>query len=93
MRCVADRTGDKVCSLTDGGRAESGEVEEQKLSAVARQQGHGDGGDWVIDHQWGVGTSDLMGNGRTEPETKILELVREAIIFDGSATTFTRLPG
>jgi hypothetical protein len=91
---IANRTGDELCPLTDGrDRAESGEVEEQKLSAVARQQGCGSGGDWVIDHQWGFGTSNLTSHGRTEPKTKILQLARESIIFDGSATAFTRLPG
>jgi hypothetical protein len=32
---IANRTGDKLCPLTDGGRAESGEVEEEELAAVA----------------------------------------------------------
>jgi hypothetical protein len=32
---IADRTGDKLCPLTDRGRVESGEVEEEELAVVA----------------------------------------------------------
>ena len=67
---IANRTGNTLCPLTDGGRAESGEVEEEELAAVARQRRRGDGGDRVRDHQGRVGTSHLLaGQGRTEPET------------------------
>jgi hypothetical protein len=31
---ISDRTGDELCTLTDGGRAESGEVKEQKELAM-----------------------------------------------------------
>jgi hypothetical protein len=30
----------------------------------------------IDQHQWGFGTSNLMGHSRTEPETEILKLVR-----------------
>jgi hypothetical protein len=69
---ISNRTGDELCPLTDGGRAESGEVKEQELATVAQQQMIGDGGKRVVDRQWRVATSHLAGHGRTEPKTQIL---------------------
>jgi hypothetical protein len=90
---ISNRTGDELlCTLTDGGKAESGEVKEKELATVARQQKIGDGGERVVDHQWRVGTSHLAGHGRTEPKTQILQLGGEAIILDGRTTSHVHTP-
>ena len=90
---IANSTGNELGSLPDGGRAESGEVEEQELATVARQQMIGNGGRRVGNNQGRDGTRHLAGHGCPEPETQIFQVGIETVKFDGGTATFTRFSG